>query len=401
MERCEALRAKLRRFEERRHWRSNTTSMAALSEDDGMSTVLHMDERVVPARLTANWTTLSLVGKLMDVLRIPTAVGVATRLAYERAKGAGLPTGPLLQGTDMTSQQIEDWNCRVPVLGQIEFLNQAALALDDPFLGFHLCERVDLRRIGLLYYALASSTAVMDALRRTERYSTIVNEGTPQRLIVNGDVGLVGQYRGFSRHLDRHQTEFNATAMLRMMRELTGVHLTPTHVRFVHIRGQAEPLGQFFGCEIEFGATADELIFPGSAASLPVVMADPYLNRLLLAYCEEAIAHSVAPRESFRCRVENALVPLLPHGMATAAHVADRLGVSQWTLARNLASEGLNFTDVIRDLRRALALRYLEEKNLTIAHIAWLLGYKKARAFSRAFESWTGDTPQVANPRLA
>jgi Arabinose-binding domain of AraC transcription regulator, N-term len=156
----------------------------------------------------ANWTLLSSAGKLADVLRIPTAVGLATRLAYERAKGAGLPIGPLLQGTDMTCQQIEDWTCRVPVLGQIEFLNQAALALDDQFLGVHLCEQADLRRIGLLYYALASSNAVMDALRRTERYTTIVNEGIPQRLIVNGDVGLVGQYRGFSRYLDRHQTEF-------------------------------------------------------------------------------------------------------------------------------------------------------------------------------------------------
>jgi AraC-like DNA-binding protein len=189
--------------------------------------------------------------------------------------------------------------------------------------------------------------------------------------------------------------------MLRMMRELTGVHLTPTHVRFVHIRAQAEPLSQFFGCEIEFGAAADELIFPGSAASLPIVMADPYLNRLLLAYCDEALAQSLALPESFRCRVENAVVPLLPHGMASAAHIADRLGVSQRTLARGLASEGLTFTGVIRELRRALALRYLEEKNLTIAHIAWLLGYKRARAFSKAFEGWTGDTPEVANPRLA
>ena len=308
--------------------------------------------------------------------------------------------GPLLQGTDMTCQQIEDWNCRVPVLGQIAFLNQAALALDDQFLGFHLCERVDLRRIGLFYYVLASSNALMDALRRVERYSTIVNEGTSQRLIVHGDVGLVGQYHGFSRHFDRHQTEFGATVMLRMMRELTGVHLTPTHVRFVHIRVQAEPLSQFFGCEVEFGATADELIFRGSAASLPIVKADPYLNRLLMAYCEEAIAHNPAPRESFRCRVENEVVPLLPHGMVSATHIADRLGVSRQVLTRGLASEGLTFTAVIQELRRVLALRYLEEKNLTIAHIAWLLGYKKARAFSKAFEGWTGDTPEVANPRL-
>ena len=40
-------------------------------------------------------------------------------------------------------------------------------------------------------------------------------------------------------------------------------------------------------------------------------------------------------------RVENAVVPLLPHGKAPASEIARQLGVSQRTFARRLSEEGL------------------------------------------------------------
>ena len=49
--------------------------------------------------------------------------------------------------------------------------------LRDEFLGLHLAQKVDLRELGLLYYVLASSETLGDALRRAARYSTIQNEG--------------------------------------------------------------------------------------------------------------------------------------------------------------------------------------------------------------------------------
>jgi AraC-like DNA-binding protein len=99
--------------------------------------------------------------------------------------------------------------------------------------------------------------------------------------------------------------------------------------------------------------------------------------------------------------VENAIVPLLPHGRAEVGEIARRLGVSRRTLARRLALEDLSFSQLLEDLKLHLARRYLADGTLSISQIAWLLGYQEIGAFSRAFKRWTGKTPRDSRSMLA
>src|SRR5262245_39042068 len=52
----------------------------------------------------------------------------------------------------------------------------------------------------------------------------------------------------------------------------------------------------------------------------------------------------------------------LPHGRVVVDEVARSLG--KRTLARKLSDEGLNFTEVLQQLRRDLAVRYLDDPNI-------------------------------------
>jgi len=108
---------------------------------------------------------------------VPTAGGGIARLAYARARQAGLELRPLLRKAELTDQRIRDRGSRLPVQQQIEFLNLVANALHDEFLGFHLAQLCDLRELGLLFYVAASSETLGDALQRTARYSSTSNEG--------------------------------------------------------------------------------------------------------------------------------------------------------------------------------------------------------------------------------
>jgi AraC-like DNA-binding protein len=94
-----------------------------------------------------------------------------------------------------------------------------------------------------------------------------------------------------------------------------------------------------------------------------------------------------------RTRVENAISSVLPHGRVLAADVARSLGMSERTLARKLSDEGLNFTEIIQQLRRDLAVRYLDDHKLHVSKIAWLLGFRDVSAFTHAFKRWTGKAP--------
>jgi AraC-like DNA-binding protein len=129
-------------------------------------------------------------------------------------------------------------------------------------------------------------------------------------------------------------------------------------------------------------------------ARTPCVNADPYLNALLVKYCDEAMAQRRKRPATWQLKVENAIVPLLPHGQARIGAIAAELGVSRRTLARRLAAEGLTFRKVLDDLRFDLTKRYLREEDLPISQIAWLLGYRETSALNHAFKRWTGSAPK-------
>jgi hypothetical protein len=108
----------------------------------------------------------------VDIKRLgtlPTATGGIARLAYACARRAGLGLTPLLK-KGLTDQQIIDRGARLAVHHQIQFLNVAANALGDEFLGFHLAQSPDLRELGLLFYVAASSETLGDAPQRAARY---------------------------------------------------------------------------------------------------------------------------------------------------------------------------------------------------------------------------------------
>jgi len=328
---------------------------------------------------------------------LPRTAGVMTRLAYAHAKAAGVSLGPLLERAGLTARQVENRREPLKVRDQVALTDAIAAELGDDLLGFHMALRCELRDGGLFYYVLASSDTVLEVFERGARYTAIVNEGLVQKPVDDKNIGFGLAETAMGRHLDLHQTEFWAAVMLRLLRELTGTQITPRRVRLIHPRKHgAQEMARFFGCDVEFGADADQLLFDPALGALPIVNADPHLNRLLIGYCEEAIGRRTRGRRSFRTSVENAIVALLPHGKARATTVAQRLGVPQRTLARRLADEGATFSELLTELRRRLAARYLKDGDLSVSEVAWLVGYQDVAAFSHAFKRWTGKTPSAA-----
>jgi AraC-like DNA-binding protein len=331
--------------------------------------------------------------RVRQIANMPTAMGLATRLAYDRARAAGIALAPLLRQARLTREQIEDGKSRLPVRDQIDFLNAAAAALGDEMLGCHLGLDFELRAGGLIYYVLTSSGTLLELFQRGARFSTVVNEGVIHECIDGRQVGLTLEYTGVPRQDDRHQIEFWLTTLLRLCRRATGVHIRPSRVRLKHqgARG-ARQLAHFLGCPVEYGAVRDEILFARELRNLAIPHADAFLGRLLVGICEQTLARRKPAKDSVVQRAENVMAPLLPHGDARAAVVARRLGMSPRTFARRLAGEGTTFTQLLHRLRLALSRRYLRE-GMAVSKVAWLLGYKEVGAFSHAFRRWTGKSP--------
>jgi AraC-like DNA-binding protein len=330
----------------------------------------------------------------MRLKDIPTASGGIARAAYVLASEKRVPVAPLLEGANLSVQQAKSPTLRIPVRDQIRFLNLVAEKVGDEFLGIGIGQTIDLRELGLLYYVMASSHTVGEALQRASRYSTIHNEGVHIGYRTGKQVSVTFDYFGVSRRLDRHQIECFITILVRMCRKLSGLSLVPSRVRLMHHRSRMpSEFARLFGTHVAFTCDADEVIYPASIAHAPCVNADPYLNALLVRYCDEAMAQRRKRTATWQMKVENAIVPLLPHGQARIGTIAAELGVSRRTLARRLGAEGLTFRKVLDNLRFDLTKRYLREDDLPISEIAWLLGYRETSVLSHAFKRWTGRTP--------
>jgi transcriptional regulator GlxA family with amidase domain len=79
---------------------------------------------------------------------------------------------------------------------------------------------------------------------------------------------------------------------------------------------------------------------------------------------------------------------------------AGKLGMSSRTLARRLMAEGLNFGEILNQLRSDLAQLYLRERTLSISQIAWLVGFQGVGAFSHGCRRWTGMNPKSMRAQL-
>jgi AraC-like DNA-binding protein len=328
--------------------------------------------------------------------------GLISRVAYARVKQMGVDASGLLQHAGLTVTEIEAQEAWLSVAGQIRFVDLVANAIGDPDLGFHLAKDFDLRQLEFLYYIASSADTLGNALLRLERYSVLVNEGVLLHVKKGKSVRVGFRYVGVSRHTDRHQIEFWITAAIRLCQHLTNRDLKPMHVGVVHNRSFGKnDLERFAGVTIKTGADIDEVEFPAGSWDLPIVTKDHYLHDVLVRYCEEALAHREVKASPLRARVENTASELLPHGMAQSNIVATRLGMSPRTMARRLSAEGLSFAGILRDLRLALAHRYLADRNLPISQIAWLLGYTEIGAFTHAFRRWTGSAPSAVRGQSA
>jgi hypothetical protein len=163
---------------------------------------------------------------------IPSATGAIARLACARLREFGKDAGAILAQVGARPEQAYDDSIRLEVPKQIRILDLIAEELGDELLGFHLGRNFELREIGLVYYVIASSERLADAIRNAERYSGIMNEGL--RLHFRQDdrtAAIALDYVNADRHSDRHQIEFWLVTVMRICRQVTDTRLAPRQLQ--------------------------------------------------------------------------------------------------------------------------------------------------------------------------
>ena len=321
--------------------------------------------------------------------------GVAARETLSYLERRGIDTEPALLGAGISRSQLSQDDIGLSVASQYRFLELAAAQADDSLLGLHVAAEMDIRAVGILFYLTGSSRTVSEALENLARYSQTTNEALVGEISRQKDEVILA-VRHLQEFDEPHRQFFELLALwfIRTLQQETNRDFTPSRVTFTHGRNaDLREVHRLLRCPVDFAQGQDSWVLPQRVMDLPIVSGDTQLLKILTAHADDLLAekHSVTGLQS---TVASQLASLLPSGESRAAVVARQLGMSPRSLTRHLAEEGTTFGEIVEQLRRRLASRYLADDRMSVQQIAWLLGYSEVGAFNHAYKRWTGTAPR-------
>lgn len=248
--------------------------------------------------------------------------------------------------------------------------------------------------LGALGLAVKTAPTLRASLERIERYWRVVTDTAVYRLDDTGDPAIFYIEARTRPHpvLD-FRNEGALAGLARNMRLFVEGELVLDHVSFRHAcRGDPASYAAHFGCPVHFGADRDAIALKSAILDLPNRLGDAAVSDFLTAHLETEIG-SLRDDASLRAALLRRITPALSNGVPQAANLARDMGMSERTLYRRLAEEGLTFRDVLTEAQSSLAQELLRDSTSSIAEIAFMTGFSEQSTFSRAFKRWVGQAP--------
>ncbi|MBX2798551.1 MAG: AraC family transcriptional regulator [Myxococcales bacterium] len=262
---------------------------------------------------------------------------------------------------------------------------------DDPTIALHAGQVVAVELFDPALFAALCSEDMNTAASRLGQFKRLVG---PFSLDV--DIGRDATTIGYR---CKHRPDLPGALGLSEMvflvalaRRATRQEIVPRQVTAQKLPTKLNPYVDYFRCPLHRGESFT-VEFTAHDVRLPFLTHntrmwetfEPDLRRRMAAAHEET---------STSDQVEAALFELLPSGRAQIRDVARELGIGTRTLQRRLATEGTTWLEILNRTRERLARHYLRTTRMSPAEVSFLLGFEDPNSLFRAFQRWTGTTPE-------
>jgi len=309
-------------------------------------------------------------------------------------RAGGIEVDPILGQLGLCEERLRLAEARIPHDLWVDLLEAGRAATADPHFALHAAEQMGPGLHPLLGHLASSQRTASEAYSVSARYLHVLHEGISMELEeVDGEVScrLIAE-RGL--RFPPIAMEFLLARWVCYGREvMAGTEIELTEVRFAHPRGASrDEYERLFQSRVVFDARFNELIFPAWNLELPTAKADPVLQAALTENVKQLLAQ-LSDQPSLTTQIREHLMTQLQRGNPGIDAVATQFHMSERTLRRRLQEEGATFKQIVDDLRRELAIKYVQEKRLSTGEISFLLGFSEPSAFQRAFKRWTKFTP--------
>lgn len=318
---------------------------------------------------------------------------IATVVDAVAAKGI-LPS-TVLDRTGLTEAEIRDPHTLTSIgqyLTACENIVAAGAGISD---AFKIGSRLHLSAYGMYGYALMCSPTMREFFDFAVRYQPLATPALRLGWRAEGDVAI-WEFREIYREF---MSDDLRTFLVRQQMKMTFTHIRDT-AGFDNLPVRARfglPEDTFsaedrreLSCDCRYDQDAHELHYP-----IGILEQTPQLgNRLTRAMLEETCDRLIgqAQLSSGLAGEVYQLLLLAPNRFPSMEAIAEQLGLQERTLRRRLSAEGTSYGEIIDDVRRKLALEYLQTTRMSVDDVAWKVGFSDSANLRRAIKRWTGQT---------
>ncbi|MCB2023073.1 MAG: AraC family transcriptional regulator [Burkholderiaceae bacterium] len=318
-------------------------------------------------------------------------LGLGALVAEMAEQGIGAEA--LLLGTGLLPQQLDDPQARITQQQKLTIFRNTKRLSAVPDVGLRAGARQRLSDFGVYGYAVVSSRTFGDAVMLGIKHVRLAGPVLEKRFRLDGDTAV------FEAHdrLDLGDvlplaTEFWFASILKLATCVLEAPMPSRRLLLPYARpDHAAAYERMFGCPVNFGADVMEWHFDADVLRVPCPNANPITAGICAQFCERMF--DKLPVETDLSRSIRTACLNSRGEFPNAEAMAARLGLSVRTLHRRLADEGQHYQRIIDDVRRSLAIEFLENTSLTVDEIAGRVGFSEASNFRKAFRKWTGHAP--------
>ncbi|WP_089935117.1 AraC family transcriptional regulator [Candidatus Entotheonella palauensis] len=318
---------------------------------------------------------------------------VRPMVAYLHALGANVDT--LLTEAGIRGDMLADPDARAFHHAVTSLWQRASEACGDPdAFGLHVAEHADLSQFDIIHFVYANSSTVGEGIDRLVRYYRLIHDVSRLEMVDRGPHTMMRHVLPGATVAPRHVAEWVLAVVLRLARHATGrPGLAPLAVHFCHPAPKdISEHERLFRAPLHFGMADNGLLVDPAFLKMPHRTSNPALLNVLVRHAADLLAR-VPSADSFCDRVRTLIVDELDGGNLSAEYLAERCHMSVRTFSRRLREEGTSYKTLLDEVRSQLAERYLDDDNLAVADVAFLLGFAESSTFHRAFKRWFRVSP--------
>ena len=305
----------------------------------------------------------------------------------------------ILGRTGLTYEDLSNPKLRISLQNMTDSFDLASEVLNDPIIGFkagcdfHVYSFV---RTGTIF---AYSQSLADAVKVNSDYNMLVETVGRSRLkrSPQGDY-MIWDTQGLDQAKHRHICEA-VIAGYAVTATWLGWGFGESVVEAGFCHPQAGKLSkenldfmkQICGGNIRFSQSNNYIKFADQIVDRELPSHNPEkMQQIRLSL--DVILSKVSGHNELKDKVFLHISDHVKSGTLSELNVAKKLGMSERSLRRELAAQGLSYRQCVDDVRQMLCQSYMETGR-SLTEIAVILGYNDQAAFTRAFKRWHGVPP--------